>query len=192
MRVTIPYIAVLIGAFSGFVQAADFCVSTAPGFTTALATAEDDTIRVTTAPINLIASVNVEDFGALTIRGGYPSGCTGFGSASAMSEINGQQSIQFMLRDQDLTLSRLRFNGIASTEILDINFSSNVVSGLILIQRVSVDGGRTGLRVRSSHHDVRVENSLFTDSTANSGAKPSLDSVFLKMYTLTIHFKELL
>ncbi len=173
MRIASSCIGLLITGLTGVAHASDFCVSTTPGFTTALATAaasaEDDTIRITTAPINLSASLDVEVFGSLAIRGGYPTGCSGFGSNSAISEINGQQSIRLTLRDQDLTLSRLRFNGITSTEIRDVNFDSNVTTGLILVQRVSVDGGNTGLRIFSTHHDVRVENSLFTGSTSNSG-----------------------
>ena len=167
--------ALLLAAAAPPCLAAFYCVDTAAEFTNALEAAaasdESDVIRLETGTITLADRVNVTVRGNLSIRGGYAAGCASFSSTSSRSTIVGviTDSFALKLRADDVSLYRLSFVGWASVGITDTAFASKPVSGTVLVQRVSLNNNLSGLFIVSDHHDVRVENSLFTNQLNNGG-----------------------
>ncbi len=155
--------------------AVDYCVNTGAAFTAAVIEASlsdsDDTIKVAASAITLTAPIDRVVAGDLSIRGGYSAGCPLFNSASAATTINGAAGSEFHLGvpSANVTLSRLRFSGFTIVRIIDTSWTYAVNTGRILVQRCAFVGNQTGLTINSSHHDVRVENNLFSGSSNDGG-----------------------
>jgi len=170
-----PYFAFLLLSWQAPAHAANFCVDTGAELATALDTAasssEDDVIRLETGPVTLAAELVETVRGNLSITGGYAAGCLLPAGSSSFSTINAAPGTAFRLnlRDGDLSTLRLRFAGFNGVTFSDAGFDSDIVSGEIRVQRTAFIGNGTGLRLGADHHNVRVENSLFTGSTTNAG-----------------------
>lgn len=155
-------------------RAADYCVATANEFVAALTAAaasnEDDTIKLVAGTLAIAAPIDVVVKGDLSLRGGYASGCPILLSLSTRTTLNASDTIvRLAQHGGDLSLSQLRFRGFSSVWVYDTAYVSSVVNGRFLVQRAEFDGNGTGLIVSSQHHDVRIENNLFTGSTVDSG-----------------------
>jgi len=178
MRAQFASSLVLLALLSGTANAATYCAGTGAQFQTALTSAaaseEADTIRISVASITVGSSTNLTVQGDLTIVGGYGVACIVPGPASASSTIVAQsgQFIQ-LLANADVTLQRLRFKDFEIVSLSDTTFDSDVVTGRYLVQRSAFENGASGLRLFSNHHDVRVENSLFTGSTGVDAPNPA-------------------
>jgi len=174
MRIPFFLFASILYLHPGAATAATYCVSDAAGFIAALeqsaASDENDVIRVVGSNIELQDPVDLSVRGDLTIRGGYLAGCS-LSFPLARSVISGTGAESFNLRPRlgNLTLARLSFTGFSGVIISDQSTPSAVRSGEILVQRCGFIGNQSGLTISSYHHDVRVENSLFVDSSNEGG-----------------------
>lgn len=169
------FLAVASLLWAGTTSAASYCVASGAEFRAALleaaASPEDDVIRLVGISLTLPQPVDVSVQGALNIRGGYSAGCPPLASVGQGTTLagNGVDAFFLRLRDGDLTLARVRFTAHAFVSISDLSFGSAVRSGRILVQRNRVFGNGSGMSIATNHHDVRIENSRFEDSSNEGG-----------------------
>lgn len=154
--------------------AEDYCARNAVELVQALqaaaASPADDLIRIGTAgPVVLSAEVSLQVRGALEVRGGFGSTCT-ISLGSAMSRIDGEAAkLALEMLDGDLTLSRLVLEDFDQVRVDGADSSPGGAAGTLRVQRVAVRDGRLGLVVYPGHHDVRIENSIFSGASAPVG-----------------------
>jgi trimeric autotransporter adhesin len=164
----------LATAFAPLAFAVNYCVTTGLELNSALIAAStsntDDEIRLVTGSFTL-SEINLPVRGALTIRGGYPAGCSGFGSLSAQSTISNLSTTDFDLstRFGNLVIDRVIFSGWRQVVLSDA-FSATGAPGEFRVQRSRFSNQSRGLVINTRRFDVRVENSIF-DGYANDGLR---------------------
>ena len=157
-----------------FASAVTYCVDTSSELNSALiaagASASDDEIRLETGSYTL-GEVNLAVFGALTLRGGYPDTCSGFGSLASNSTITTSSNLDFSLstRFGNLRIDRLVFSAWRQVWVTDALSDAGAV-GDFRISRSRFNNQVRGLFITTRRFDVRVENSIF-DAFSNDGLR---------------------
>ena len=160
--------------FTPWASAFNYCVGNSTTLNSALisasASAADDEIRLETGTYT-IGEIDLNVFGALTIRGGYPAGCSGFASLSSNSTIATSSNLDFDLstRYGNLVLDRVVFSAWRQV-VLNDNSSAAGAVGDFRISRSRFNCQGRGLIISTRRFDVRVENSIF-DGYANDGLR---------------------
>jgi len=152
-------------AFAPATLAFNYCVDTNSELNSALISASasvaDDEIRLVTGSYSL-GEIDLAVHGALTIRGGYPNNCSGFGTLTSNSTISTTSNLDFELNPRfgDQVLDRIVFSGWRQVR-LDDAFSSAGAVGEFRISRSRFNNQTRGLVISTRRFDVRVENSIF-------------------------------
>ncbi len=152
-------------------SALNYCVGTSfeldSALTAASASAADDEIQLQAGSYAL-RSIGSLVNGALTMRGGFPVGCSGFGSLSAQSTITNASAEQFTLSgNADLILNRVNFSGWREVFLGDAQ-SAVGSAGELRVSRCRFNNSINGLQISARRFNVRVENSIFY-GYSNSG-----------------------
>lgn len=165
-------------ADSASVTAADYCVGDAAELRSALESAGDsianDLIRLERGDYPLDA--NVAEFsmkGDLVLRGGYASGCPLLGRSldPSLTRIFGAGTlfpgITLSVNDS-LEIDGLSFEHTSGIRLLSAGDQTQTPKP-ITVRRSLFTNNIMGLEVRSTHHDVRIENNLILDSIGFDG-----------------------
>jgi Periplasmic copper-binding protein (NosD) len=152
-------LASLTFVLSPLASALDYCVDTSAELQSAILAAANsavsDEIRLETGTYTL-GEVNEVVAGALTIRGGYPANCSGFGASSTRSSINHTGGNGFDLAARNnISLDRLVFSGFSRVQLDDDNSSFD---GILRVTRTRFFNSVRGLVIRTKRADVWVEN----------------------------------
>ncbi len=160
------------------VMAVDYCVGDTAELLAALESAADstvnDVIRLERGDYPLVA--NVAEFsikGDLVIRGGYASGCPLLGRSldPRLTRIFGAGTlfpgITLGVNDS-LEIDGLAFEHTSGVRLLSAG-SQTQTPQPITVRRSRFSNNIMGLEVRSTHHDVRIENNLILDSIGFEG-----------------------
>jgi hypothetical protein len=150
-------------AFATHASAAQYCVSSDTGLVSALSSAaaslEADEIRLVQGNISVNSDIAPNQInGALSLRGGYLSGCSTRPSSGSKTVLSGTaRNFYLFLNDDNLLIERLDFVGQSLVSISG-NIANPLIS-MILVTRSRFLNAP--FLIASYSHDVRVENSLF-------------------------------
>lgn len=136
----------ILGIAAAPLHAVTYCADDTAELVLALASAaqsaDDDDVRVRSGTFSITSNVDLSINGALTLRGGWSTGCLTQSNDPGASRITtatpGQFGIRLRAREGDLTVERLTFDRLDGVLLQDNGDSSSVIGEIRLQDRKSV------------------------------------------------------